>query len=120
MADIISTLLKYGVITVNTDLIALTSGAIEIANGVIQVLDDVLAGNIAETLSDLTITYNNLENMLLEQSLVTTIVNPISAPITSNSSTPVYARADNSKVVEIANTERHTYYSNWNRTSTCI
>ena len=105
MADIISTLLKYGVITVNTDLIALTSGAIKIANGVIQVLDDVLAGNIAETLSDLTITYNNLENMLLEQSLVTTIVNPISAPITSNSSTPVYARADNSKVVEIANTQ---------------
>ncbi len=105
MADIISTLLKYGIITVNTDLIALTSGAIEIANGVIQVLDDVLAGNISETLSDLVVTYNTLENMLLEQSLVTTIVNPISTAITSNSSTPVYARANSAQVVEISNTQ---------------
>lgn len=90
------------VLNVDPTLIAKTSGALEFVNNAIQVVDDILAGNIAETLTDLQITVNDLNTLAIDQSTVSTLVNPAAVAITSNSSSPAFARSAANAVYSIA------------------
>lgn len=104
--------LNTNILTSNTELSAITSGALSIIDGIINTSDLSLANTLADfvaggdqAITNLILTYDQLNTLESDQSTTATLYDPVLVPITSNSESVTFARSDPTKVIEPATTQ---------------
>jgi hypothetical protein len=104
--------LNTNILTSNTELSAITSGALSIIDGIMNTSDLSLANTLADfvaggdqAVTNLILTYDQLNVLEGDQSTTSTLYDPVLVPITSNAESVTFARSDPTKVTEPATTQ---------------
>lgn len=104
--------LNTNILTSNTELSAITSGALSIIDGIINTSDLSLANTLADfvaggnqAVANLVLSYDQLNILESDQSTTSTLYDPVLVPITSNAESVTFARSDPTKVTEPATTQ---------------
>lgn len=100
-------------LTNNTDLILKTSGLLDIIDGTVQLKDQTLISNTDilnfvtgnNAITNLLLSYNDIVTIANDQKLTSTYIDPTASSITSNSTSPVYARTPSNTVTSISDTQ---------------
>jgi hypothetical protein len=108
--------LLSSIITVDPEIEAKLSGALEIVDGFARLTDENLLDVFTDfifsggsELTSLDLSFAQQDTVSVSQDIVSTLVNPIAVPITSNSSSPVYARTPSNTVATISDTQPTSY-----------
>lgn len=100
-------------LTNNTDLVYKTSGLFDLIDGTVQLKDQTLISNTEilnfitgnNAVTSLLLSYADLLTIENDQKLVSTYIDPTATSITSNSTSPVYARVPSNTVTSISDTQ---------------
>ena len=96
--------LNTNILTSNTELSAITSGALSIIDGIINTSDLSLANTLADfvaggdqAVANLVLSYDQLNTLESDQSTTSTLYDPVLVPITSNAESVTFEQLPNGR-----------------------